>query len=115
MDSSLTSILTLVVIGVGAVFLALAMLIGVISVTKFVVEFPSRAKAAPSTAELVGAGVDHRRDEPEREEARSDDLERVALAAYALHVLRRSTVRASPAPSRWALAGRMSQLAPLRR
>ncbi len=114
MDSSLTSVLTLVLIGVGAVFLALATLIAVISVTRFVVELPSRGKAAPSP-EVAGAGVDGRREEPEREEPRSENLEEVALAAYALHVLRRSTVRASPAPSRWALAGRMSQLAPLRR
>ena len=106
MDQAILSGPTIAVIGIGTVFVALSILVAVISVTA---RFLARrdAPAAPHAAP-AGATVATRTTEdstPDR-----DRLLSVALAAYAFHLDKRVIVRAHVASSPWLRAGRQAQV-----
>jgi Na+-transporting methylmalonyl-CoA/oxaloacetate decarboxylase gamma subunit len=91
-------------LGIGTVFAALTVLVAALRLA-------SRAVAAPEphlarTLEPGGASV---------VQERGEDLELVALAAYALHLARRVRIAEPGTVSRWLLAGRMRQTAPFLR
>jgi Na+-transporting methylmalonyl-CoA/oxaloacetate decarboxylase gamma subunit len=91
-------------VGIGTVFVVLTVLLWAVRLTSRVLSPPeprlsaSLAAAGPSVAEAIG-----------------DDLESVALAAYALHLARRARVRAPGPVSRWVTAGRLRETAPFER
>ena len=104
MDPALTSGSAMSVIGISTVFVALLSLVGVVSATARLVDRGRVRAGAASDAAATPAA--------------SADLRPLALAAYALHLRRRASVGAAGAPgptSRWAMAGRLRQTAPLLR
>ena len=93
-------------LGIGTVFAALTVLV-------VALRLASRAVASPEP-HLAGTPVPG---DASGVRESGEDLELVALAAYALHLARRVRIpEPGPAsPSRWVIAGRMRQTAPFLR
>ena len=92
-------------IGVSTVFVALLTILGVVSLVGRLVNRASKV-AASAAGDASGSAL-------RAGAVPGVDLGRIALAAYALHLRRRASVHATPGgPSRWALAGRLRQMAP---
>ena len=103
MDPSAYSGLNMAVIGVTTVFLALSLLILVVTITaRLVGGSTAAAPAGASSAAPAGEG--------ESAAFERDELARVAVAAYALHEARRVSVRGPAPTSAWLRAGRQTQV-----
>ncbi len=93
------------VIGIGTVFVALSLLVAVLSLLAKILnkqeaaESDGRAEPGQAATEAAPAAATDQ-----------DELLRVALAAYGLHQRYRHSVRGPAAPSAWALAGRARQV-----
>jgi len=91
-------------LGIGTVFAALTVLVAALRLA-------SRAVAAPEPQLARGPVPGAVSRVPES----GEDLELVALAAYALHLARRVRIPEPGPASRWVIAGRMRQTAPFLR
>jgi sodium pump decarboxylase gamma subunit len=102
MDSAIFSGPNMAVVGIAMVFVALAILVAVVSVVASQVARLETKKHRADGASKVAPTV------------RSDDeeaaLAQVAVAAYGYHLRRRVAVRRSVAPSPWLRAGRQQQV-----
>ncbi len=97
------------IIGVTTVFIALAMLIGVLNVVTWILDRQKAAAGEPTAAPMPSADVAAA--DTAGDSSSDDELLLVALAAYGLHQRRRVSVRTQqPTASRWALAGRAQEL-----
>jgi len=105
MDSA-TSGLNMTVVGVTTVFIALALLLVVVTIMARIVGGPAKpearggAAAAPDRPAMAGASAADR----------DADLEQVAIAAYALHQAISVSVRGPEPASAWLRAGRQVQV-----
>jgi Na+-transporting methylmalonyl-CoA/oxaloacetate decarboxylase gamma subunit len=104
-DVSLTGGSAMAVIGVGTVFIALTVLLAAVRLTSRILNRPGAPAPLASAGGLA-------RDAPAVRPDTGDDLEYVALAAYALHLARRARTSVPGPPSRWMIAGRLRQTAP---
>ena len=111
-DASLTNGLPMILVGMGTVFCALVALVGLIALTTRILS-RSRPKTSASS-EVDPAALPQVDNSGAEREALEDDLLRVALAAFSYHRRRRAIATTAAAPSAWASAGRMRQIAPFR-
>jgi len=100
MDNGMASGVNVTVVGVTTVFLALTLLVTVLSVLSRILNGKDTVRYSPTPTEPADGG-------------RSNDdrlLELVAAAAYGLHATHRVTVAAPAPPSPWLKAGRARQV-----
>ena len=108
MDPSASSGLNMTVVGVTTVFLALTLLLAVVTImAKLVGGETATASPGAKAASASGAAPIPAGGSPAVER---DELSRVALAAYALHQARRVSVRGPAPASPWLRAGRQNQV-----
>jgi hypothetical protein len=105
MEASLQGAPLLALIGIGAVFVVLTALLGAVLATARLLNGRARG-AARAPAATLGPVDSSLRAKIEQ------DLEAVALAAYALHLAGRVSIPDPEPPSQWVVAGRMRQAAP---
>ena len=103
MEHAILSGPTMAVVGIGTVFVALAIIVTIVSLiarilgTDESLPLPPAAPAVDIEAAAMQASG-------------KDRLQQAALAAYAFHLSRRVTVRAHVPPSPWLRAGRQAQV-----
>jgi Na+-transporting methylmalonyl-CoA/oxaloacetate decarboxylase gamma subunit len=102
MDQAILSGPTMAVVGIGTVFVALAIIVAIVSLTARILT------SADSTAIAVGDAVSATGDQVESRD--NDRLQQVALAAYGFHLARRVSVRGHVASTPWLRAGRQAQV-----
>jgi len=94
---------TMAVVGIGTVFVALAILVAIVSMIARLLTPTETARAVPVTVDLeLDAAADAVGESRRRRQ--------VALAAYAFHLARRVSVRSQVASSPWLRAGRQAQV-----
>jgi Na+-transporting methylmalonyl-CoA/oxaloacetate decarboxylase gamma subunit len=101
-------------LGVGTVFVALSMLVGVVNLTARILRGGARRRSSSAVAATGATPHEDPQHRPKTDVSSKHDVGidrlRVALAAYGLHRRRRVAVRGPEAPSAWLLAGRVRQL-----
>ena len=102
MDQAILSGPTMAVVGIGTVFVALAIIVAIVSLTARILASPDTTAIAVSDA--VGAASD------QVESQDGERLQKVALAAYGFHLARRVSVRGHVASTPWLRAGRQAQV-----
>jgi sodium pump decarboxylase gamma subunit len=105
-DPSASSGLNMTVVGLITVFLALSLLIVVVTIMARLVG----GSAATAPARATAAGTSSTAAAGESAAFERDELARVAVAAYALHQARRVSVRGPAPASPWLRAGRQTQV-----
>lgn len=95
MDAATTAGLNITVVGVGTVFLALSMLVVVLTIMGRILAGETGKDPGP---------------EASSDDSGRDVLERVALAAYGLHAASRTAVRPPEPASAWLRAARSQQV-----
>jgi Na+-transporting methylmalonyl-CoA/oxaloacetate decarboxylase gamma subunit len=108
MEVSLTGGAAMTVIGIVAVFAALTALLAAIRLASRILGPTERHPSASPAGDLARGG-------PASGPESGEELESVALAAYALHLARRVRTPAPAPTSRWVIAGRLRQTAPFER
>ena len=109
MDSTMTSGPVIAVLGIGAVFVALSILIATITLVGRILRRPSDSFGEPSAGRSV-ASTTSAPTGAAAERGDGDALLLVALAAYGMHRRRRVSVRGPSPSSAWAGEGRSRQV-----
>jgi sodium pump decarboxylase gamma subunit len=111
MDAGAVSGLNMAVLGISMVFLALLLLIVVITIMDKVLARLEGKKAGPGADAAAGASTLAAASVSVGKVKKKDELAVVALAAWGLHQRRRVSVRPAATTSRWAALARAKQLA----
>lgn len=90
------------VVGIGTVFVALAIIVTIVSLTARML--------TPADAPAIAVGGDVRAVSDQSDPQGNEQLQRVALAAYGFHLTRRVSVRGHVASTPWLRAGRQAQV-----
>ncbi len=107
------------VVGISTVFVALTIIVTVVSIVARVLARNEGASVSPEAASAFAAAAEASTAQQSHVSRGSNDsadsdgnelLRRVAMAAYAYHLGRRVSVRANVAPSPWLRAGRQAQV-----
>lgn len=91
------------VVGIGTVFVALAIIVAIISLIARMLG-AAEAPAMPPVELVVGVDTQAARGDD------SDRRRRIAIAAYGFHLARRVAVRSNVPASPWLRAGRQAQV-----
>lgn len=95
---------TMAVVGISTVFVALAIIVAIVSlIARILTPSGSAAIAQAAAVETPAAAEQDNADNKDR-------LQQVALAAYGFHLARRVSVRGHVASSPWLRAGRQAQV-----
>jgi Na+-transporting methylmalonyl-CoA/oxaloacetate decarboxylase gamma subunit len=107
MEDAIFSGPTMAVVGITTVFIALAIIVGAVSAVARIVASNDGVTVTAEAASAFAAAADA---SASNESGDEDVLRRVATAAYAYHLRRCVTVRASVASTPWLRAGRQAQV-----
>ncbi len=113
MEHAIFSGPNMAVVGITTVFVALTIIVTVVSIVARVLAKNEGASVSPEAASAFAAAADAstaQQSHGSNDSAGNELLRRVAMAAYAYHLGTRVSVRANVAPSPWLRAGRQAQV-----